>query len=411
MHLLFFYLNHWFCSDNLLFSGKNVISSVNVWHQIIFIFILAFDETGGSPLKKKHKKKKRKKRRSEYNDPDASSGGESNAATPSGSTGECHPNANDDGCPATPYGVSVNVKPDEKKILLKFSLKRPTMGDSKPESGHKDKKDKKRKKSKDHERKRHHSRDRKHSSREDGLVGSMESSTAPTANGVPMTAKPVLVASPNTAFTDQLNRKLPAPSAPLSPRSMLERITAIDAVKSPGHSLDLHSVFDPDGAFPENFLKDLPNSAIIPPSHADHPSTLNYNDFLPTDLLSVTNLSPHHHHPNHAATQGAAGGGGLPDDGGVYRGSFMIASHLEYDAKPPGNFLDHISNFHDPALSMSTPHKMSQPNVSQATPMGLAGYLNSSKPQSSSSAVPTPKRRPAPAKPAARRRGPVSKRK
>uniref|UniRef100_A0A5K3F1J8 Nipped-B protein n=1 Tax=Mesocestoides corti TaxID=53468 RepID=A0A5K3F1J8_MESCO len=352
----------------------------------------SYDEAGGSPTRRKHKRKKRKKRKTE-----ASSGGESNAATPSGSTGDGLPAAADDTRIPTPYGVSVDVKPDEKKILLKFSLKRPTISDTatSPDTGHKERKEKKHKKPKDRDRKRHHSREKSYLMQEDG---STKVQALPSSNGVPMTAKPVLVPSPNPALSDQLNRKLPPPTLH-SPHSILDRISVLGDVKSP-HSFDLQGVFDhekPDfTAFSENFLKDLPSSVIshsISTSHPLNSSSQNYNDFLPADLLS--NLSPTA--PHHTSMQGA-------DDGGVYRGSFMIASHLEYDAKPPANFLEHISDLHNASLSMSTPQKMSESNASQATPLGLASYLNSSKP------LPTPIAKSAPAKPSARRRAQVSKR-
>lgn len=209
-----------------------------------------------------------------------------------------------------------------------------------------------------------------------------------------MTAKPVLVTSPNTAFTDQLNRKLSAPPTSLSPRTMLERLSAFDSVRSRGipPGLDITGILDHDIAFPDNLLKDPQPSAVMPPNpieKSSNSSAFNYSDILPHDLLSVTNFSPN----NHPVNQGG--------EDGVYRGPFMVASHLEYDAKPPATFLDHISNFNDSALSMSTPQK---------APMGIAGYLSSSHVQQQQPTTSNVLKK-AQTKPGARRRAPIPKRK
>ncbi|VDK23311.1 unnamed protein product [Taenia asiatica] len=358
----------------------------------------AFDEESPSSAKRKHKKKKRKKRKLEYLNQEASSGGESNAATPGGSVSDDRSNDADDSNTPTPYGVSVNVKPDEKKILLKFSLKRPTTSDASTllDPLSRERKEKKHKKSKERGRKRHHSRDRGFS-----LVDSVNRvEPLPPANGVPMTAKPVLVSSPN-ATKEPYSRKASVPISH-SPRPTIDRIGSLDA----NPPFDLQGVFDqvkPDFAVFQENLKDLPQSVMVHSSSPNHPpnsSALNYTDFLAADLLSVTNLSPPVAH--HPPTQGAS-------DSSVYRGSFMIASHLEYDTKPPGSFLEHISDLHDASLDISTHAKPPEPGFSQATPLGLASYLNSSKSQSSTS-KPAPVAKVTPAKPAARRRAPVSKR-
>lgn len=362
------------------------------------LLFLAFDDESPSSAKRKHKKKKRKKRKLEYVNQEASSGGESNAATPGGSVSDDHSNDADGSNTPTPYGVSVNVKPDEKKILLKFSLKRPTTSDANAplDPLSRERKEKKHKKSKDRGRKRHHSRDKGFS-----LVDNVNRvEPLPPANGVPMTAKPVLVSSPNTT-KEPFSRKASVPVSH-SPRPVIDRIGSLDA----NPPFDLQGVFDqvkPDFAvFQENFLKDLPQSVVAhsnSPNHPPNSSTLNYTDFLAADLLSVTNLSPPVAH--HPSTQGTS-------DSNVYRGSFMIASHLEYDTKPPGNFLEHISDLQDASLDISTHNKPPEPGFSQATPLGLASYLNSSKSQSSTS-KPAPVAKVTPAKPAARRRAPVSK--
>ncbi|CDI96881.1 nipped b protein [Echinococcus multilocularis] len=360
----------------------------------------AFDEESASPGKRKHKKKRRRKRRLEYVNQEASSGGESNAATPGGSVSDDHSNDADDSTAPTPYGVSVDVKPDEKKILLKFSLKRPTTSEANAslDSLSRDRKEKKHKKSKDRGRKRHHSRDKGFS-----LVDSVSrvEPLLPSANGVPMTAKPVLVSSPS-ATKEPFSLKSSV-STPHSPHPAVDRIGSPDA----NPPFDLQGVFDqvkPDFAvFHENFLKGLPQSVMAhsnSPNHPPNSSALNYTDFLAADLLSVTNLSPPIAHP--PAVQGSG-------DSSVYRGSFMIASHLEYDTKLPGNFLEHISDLQNASLDISTHTKPPEPSFSQAIPLGLASYLNSSKPQSSTS-MPAPVAKVAPAKPAARRRAPVSKR-
>ena len=214
-----------------------------------------------------------------------------------------------------------------------------------------------------------------------------------------MTAKPVLVSSPSK---DTFNRK-PLVSLPHSPHPIPDRSGGLD----PNPPFDFQGVFDPVrpdfAVFQENFLKDLSPSITAhpnPPNHASNSSILNYNDFLPADLLSVANLTPPT--TQHTRPQG-------PDDGSVYRGSFMIASHLDYDTKPPNNFLEHISDLQNSSLDMSSHSKPPEPSFSQAPPMGLASYLNSSKPQASA-AKPAPVVKTAPAKPAARRRAPVSKR-
>ncbi|VDM33859.1 unnamed protein product [Hydatigera taeniaeformis] len=360
----------------------------------------AFDEESTSSTKRKHKKKKRKKRRLEYVNQEASSGGESNAATPGGSASDDHSNDADDSNTPTPYGVSVNVKPDEKKILLKFSLKRPTTSDANAslDSMSRERKEKKHKKSKDRGKKRHHSHEKGFP-----LVESINrvEPLLPPANGVPMTAKPVLVSSPN-ATKESFGRKIPAPASH-SPRPGIDRVGSLDA----NPAFDLQGVLDqvkPDFVvFQENFLKDLPPSVMAhsnSPNHPSNPSALNYTDFLAADLLSVTNLSPPVAH--HPPTQGTS-------DSSVYRGSFMIASHLEYDTKPSGNFLEHISDLQNTSLDISTHTKPPEPGFPQTTPLGLASYLNSSKPQSSTS-KPAPVAKVTPAKPAARRRAPVSKR-
>ena len=356
---------------------------------------LAFDENVSSPARRKHKKKKRKRRKHEQ---EVSSGGESNAATPGGSETYDQSNSADEASTPTPYGVSVNLKPEEKKILLKFSLKRPvtTEANVPSDTSSKERKEKKHRKSKDREKKRHHSRD-KGLSLADSL-GRVEP-LLPPSNGVPMTAKPVLVTSPSK---DAFNRK-PLIPLPHSPHIVTDRGGGLD----PNPPFDFQGVFDPVkpdfAVFQENFLKDLSPSITVPsnpPNHTSNTSALNYNDFLPADLLSVTNLSPsstHHHHPR---TQGL-------DDAGVYRGSFMIASHLDYDPKPPNNFLEHISDLQNSSLDMSAHSKPPEPSFSQVTPMGLASYLNSNNPQASvTKSMPV---KAAPAKPAARRRAPVSK--
>ncbi|KAL5105362.1 Nipped-B protein [Taenia crassiceps] len=329
-----------------------------------------FDEESPSSAKRKHKRKKRKKRKLEYVNQEASSGGESNAATPGGSVSGDHSNDADGSNTPTPYGVSVNVKPDEKKILLKFSLKRPTTSDANTplDPLSRERKEKKHKKSKDRGRKRHHSRDKGFS-----LVDSVNRvEPLPSANGVPMTAKPVLVSPPNPN-KEPFSRKAPV-SVSHSPRSTIDRIGSLDA----NPPFDLQGVFDqvkPDFAvFQENFLKDLPQSVVAhsgSPNHPPNPSTLNYTDFLAADLLSVANLSP------------------------------PVAHHPSAQ--------EHISDLQDASLDISTHAKPPEPGFSQATPLGLASYLNSSKSQSSTSKS-APVAKVTPAKPAAGRRAPVSKR-
>lgn len=263
-------------------------------------------------------------------------------------------------------------------LKLKISIKRATPAEiSTSDNSSKERKQKKHKKSKD--KKRHHSRDKSLPSSE----GRAEQPIIPPANGIPMTAKPMLVTSPPREIFN--SQRPPAGSS-----------TSHSPHQFP---FDFQGVFDqakPDfSAFPVNLFEDLsaPHSNVAP----NHPATnsgatpFSYNDFLSPDLLSSANIPsapppPHAHNPSPQAS--------------VYQGNFMVASHLDY---PDNTHPDY-----------STSYTGSQ-TTAAAAPMGLASYLNSTKPQTISNNPPlsqpasTPVRPSAPVKPAARRRPPVSK--
>ncbi|VDN11134.1 unnamed protein product [Dibothriocephalus latus] len=338
----------------------------------------------------------------------------------------------------------VNVNPDEKKILLKFSFKRPPADDStcNPQSTEsKAKKEKKTKRSKDHDRKRHRSRESKQPNLSvSNLLESKSNQglpfSKPTSNAIdPLTVSPQLVLSANgtapmptkltsvvpSNFTSsgQLDQKtsLPPPST-LSPNSMLEGIAAISNPSS--HPADLRMVFDTsiinssssrmDYASPDLFLNDLAvshafNSSTSNPVAPAPPnfSVIDYDNYIPTDLLGMSSsLAPSVcSGPLFSGETGQASNCSPSQESKVYRGSFMVASHLDYDLKRPAQdqalFLDNIptstsvSEFNNNALHMSTPQKMSASHLKgydiasladpmyQVTPMGLASYLNSSQ--------------------------------
>nr|VZH95966.1 unnamed protein product [Spirometra erinaceieuropaei] len=407
----------------------------------------SFDEISESPSKKKHKKKKHRKRKSEHND-NASSGVDSAAATPAGSSCGARSTSEDvisSATPQVPYGVSVNVNPDEKKILLKFSFKRPPADDSTcnhlQSTESKAKKEKKAKRSKDHDCKRHRSRESRQPNVSAGnLLESKSSQSHPlskptsgatdpptmpsqlilSANGTaPVPTKIISVAPSNFAGAEQPDHKasLPPPST-LSPNSMLEGIAAISSSSS--HPADLRMVFDTsiinssssrmDYASPDLFLNDLAvshafNSSISHPAVPAPPnfSVMDYDNYIPTDLLGMSaNLAPPVSSSSlFSGETGQASNCSPSQESKVYRGPFMVASHLDYDLKRPTQdqslFLDNIPTstsvpeFHNNALHMSTPQKVSTSHLkgydiasladpmSQVTPMGLASYLNSSQ--------------------------------
>ncbi|VDL93984.1 unnamed protein product [Schistocephalus solidus] len=408
----------------------------------------ALDEISESPSKKKHKKKKHKRRKSDHNDNNASSGVDSAAATPAGSSCGARSTSEDvisSATPQVPYGVSVNVNPDEKKILLKFSFKRPPTDDSTcnhvQSTESKAKKEKKTKRSKDHDCKRHRSLESKQpkvsagylfeSKPNQGLPFSkptcdpidpfeMSPQLVLSANGTaPMPTKLISNVPSNFTSSEQLDHKtsLPPPST-LSPNSMLEGIAAISSSSS--HPADLRMVFDTsiinssssrmDYASPDLFLNDLAVSHAFN-SSTSHPvapappnfSVMDYDNYIPTDLLGMTaNLAPSvSSGPLFSGETGQASNCSPSQESKVYRGSFMVASHLDYDLKRPTQdqalFLDNIPTstsvpeFHNSALHMSTPQKVSSSHLkgydiasladpmSQVTPMGLASYLNSSQ--------------------------------
>uniref|UniRef100_A0A0X3NT48 Nipped-B protein n=1 Tax=Schistocephalus solidus TaxID=70667 RepID=A0A0X3NT48_SCHSO len=408
----------------------------------------SLDEISESPSKKKHKKKKHKRRKSDHNDNNASSGVDSAAATPAGSSCGARSTSEDvisSATPQVPYGVSVNVNPDEKKILLKFSFKRPPTDDSTcnhvQSTESKAKKEKKTKRSKDHDCKRHRSLESKQpkvsagylfeSKPNQGLPFSkptcdpidpfeMSPQLVLSANGTaPMPTKLISNVPSNFTSSEQLDHKtsLPPPST-LSPNSMLEGIAAISSSSS--HPADLRMVFDTsiinssssrmDYASPDLFLNDLAVSHAFN-SSTSHPvapappnfSVMDYDNYIPTDLLGMTaNLAPSvSSGPLFSGETGQASNCSPSQESKVYRGSFMVASHLDYDLKRPTQdqalFLDNIPTstsvpeFHNSALHMSTPQKVSSSHLkgydiasladpmSQVTPMGLASYLNSSQ--------------------------------
>lgn len=358
------------------------------WFLSANCFVLAFD--GDSLSKRKHRKKKRKKRRLENADHDVSSN-ESNDVSisdgPSDSESEFT------------AGKSYEVKStsEGENLRLKISLKRPVPTEANTsDNSTKDRKEKKHKKSKDREKKRHHSRDKGLSSTEGA---NRVEPIIPSANGIPMTAKPMLPAASPSRET--FSRKAPLPMTHSS-HPPLNQFGGFD----PNAPFDLRGVFDhtkPDfSAFPVNFFEDLPPTVTAhsnAPIHHNHPinnaaTSFAYNDFLSSDLLSSANIPPP---PAHKPSPH------VPDVS-VYQGNFMVASHLDY----PDNAQSTLQN--------ATAHGGSDATYTQAAPMGLASYLNSTKPQSaavSGTSPPPPlpsSSRPTSVKPAARRRPPVSKR-
>ncbi|VDN98426.1 unnamed protein product, partial [Rodentolepis nana] len=330
---------------------------------------IVFDED--SSVKHQHKRKKRKRRKVGNMEQEIISDGESNGVSvsdwDSGSDNE--PSAR----------KSYEIKNTGGEALkLKISIKRAAPVEiSTSDNSLKERKEKKHKKSKD--KRRHHSRDKSLPSSE----GRSEQPLIPPTNGIPMTAKPMLVTSPPKEIFN--SQRPPGSSASHSPHQF---------------PFDLQGVFDqtkPDfSTFPINLFDDLsvPHSNAAP-NHSMTNSVaapFSYNDFLPPDLLSSTNIPPalpsqHAHNPSPQTS--------------VYQGNFMVASHLDYS-----------DNTHP---DYPTSYGIGQTTTTVA-PMGLASYLNSTKPQTISNNPPTSQptssvvRSSAPVKPSARRRPPVPKR-